>query len=252
MSELKVLEGCEEFAFGEGPVGALLVHGFTGSPQGMRGLGEYLSERGIAVVGPRLPGHGTTWQDLNTIRSHQWIETVEASYEHLASQTEEVFLIGLSFGAALCMDLAARRDVRGIVTLAGFLHTKDPLRHLAPLLSRVVKSLKGVGDDISDPDSREIAYDRLPTKGTYQMLQQLRRSQAALPKVTAPVLAIHGRQDHTVSPDNAQYIVDRIGSQVKEILYLENSYHVITLDHERELVFERTYDFIKEHAKHAL
>ena len=252
MSELKVLEGCEEFAFGEGPTGALLVHGWTGSPQGLRGLGEYLSERGIAVAAPRLPGHGTTWQDLNTRLTHEWIETVDASYEHLAGQTKEVFLVGLSFGAALCMDLAARKDVAGIVTLAGFLRTKDPLRHLAPVLSRLVKSVKGVGNDISDPEGKEIAYDRLPTKGTHQMLQQLARSQAALPKVTAPVLAIHGRQDHTVDAGNAQYIIDRVGSEVKEILYLENSYHVITLDREKDLVFERTYNFIKEHAKHAV
>ena len=252
MSELKVLEGCEEFAFGEGPTGALLVHGFTGSPQGLRELGEYLSKRGVAVAAPRLPGHGTTWQDLNTIGTHEWIQTVDASYEHLAGQTEEVFLVGLSFGAALCMDLAARKEVAGIVTLAGFLHTKDPLRHLAPVLSRLVRSVKGVGNDISDPTQKEIAYDRLPTKGTYAMLQQLKRSQAALPKVTAPLLVIHGRQDHTVHPDNAQYIVDRVASEEKEILFLENSYHVITLDREKELVFERTYNFIKERAKHAV
>lgn len=252
MSELKVLEGCEEFAFGEGPTGALLVHGFTGSPQGLRELGEYLSERGIAVAAPRLPGHGTSWQDLNTIKTHEWIETVNASYEHLAAQTEEVFLVGLSFGAALCMDLAARKDVAGIVTLAGFLHTKDPLRHLAPVLSRLLKSVKGVGNDISDPDQKELAYDRLPTKGTYEMLKQLKRSQAALPHVTAPLLVIHGSQDHTVYPGNAQYIVDRVASTEKEILFLENSYHVITLDREKELVFERTFNFIKEHAKHAV
>jgi carboxylesterase len=252
LSEIQVLDGCEEFALGSGPTGALLVHGFTGSPQGMRGLGEYLSERGIAVVGPRLPGHGTTWQDCNTRRAEDWIGTVEASFDHLASEVEEVFLVGLSFGAALCLDLAARRDVAGVVTLAGMVHSKDPLRHVAPVLSKVIKSLPGVGNDIADPEGKEIAYDRLPAKAAYQLLRQMKTTQAALPKVTAPVLVIHGRQDHTVPSHNAEYIIDHIGSSVKELVYLEDSFHVITLDREKDFVFERTYDFIKEHAKHGV
>lgn len=63
--EPQILKGAEEFTLGQGTVGVLLVHGFTGSPQTVRGLGAYLAERDLAVEGIRLPGHGTTWQDLN-------------------------------------------------------------------------------------------------------------------------------------------------------------------------------------------
>lgn len=250
MSEIQVLEGCEDFAFGEGPVGALLVHGFTGSPQGLRGLGEYLAERGIAVAAPRLPGHGTTWQDLNTKTAKDWTETVETSFDHLRSQTEETFIVALSFGAALSLDLAARRpdQVKGIVTLAGMIFTKDPRRHLAPIISRVAASLPGVGNDIADPSGKELAYDRLPTKAAAGMIRYLKSAEKTLPDVTAPIVVMHGRQDHTVPYANAQHIYDRVGSSHKELLTLERSYHVITLDLEKELVFERTYDFIKEHS----
>ena len=66
MDEVKILEGAEGYSLGDGPVGALFCHGFTSSPQNMRLLADHLVERGIAVRAPLLPGHGTTWQDLNT------------------------------------------------------------------------------------------------------------------------------------------------------------------------------------------
>jgi carboxylesterase len=250
VSEIQVLEGCEEFAFGEGRVGALLVHGFTGSPQGLRGLGEYLAEQGIAVAAPRLPGHGTTWQDLNTKNADDWTGAVETSFQHLASQVDEVFVVALSFGAALSLDLASRHpgEIKGIVTLAGMVFTRDPRRHLAPLIARVTQSIPGVGNDIADPEGKELAYDRLPSKAAHKMLRYLTKAEKTLPDVTAPILVIHGRQDHTVAYANAQHIYDRVGSTHKELVTLERSYHVITLDLEKDVVFERTLNFIKENS----
>lgn len=254
MPEPQILEGCEEFAFGTGPVGALLVHGFTSSPQNMRGLGEQLASRGLSVVGPRLPGHGTTWQDCNTRTPEEWTDTVETAFEHLSSETEEVFLVGLSFGGALCLDLAARYPdrVAGVVTLAGLVFTKDPRRFLAPLLARILTSLPGVGNDIADPEGREIVYDRFPVKSGHRMLGYAGRVKASLPQVTAPILIMHGRQDHTVEPENASYIYEHVGSEDKELVWLERSYHVITLDYDRERVTDLTFDFIKRHSKHGI
>jgi carboxylesterase len=253
LDNVQVLEGAEEFKLGSGPVGALLVHGFTGSPQGMRGLGEYLAGRNVAVEGIRLPGHGTTWQDLNSRRSHEWTEAVEAGFEELAKDHDEVFIAALSFGAALALDFAARNPdrVAGIVSLAGFILTKDPRRHLSPVIKLLTKSLPGVGNDICDPDGKEICYDRIPTSATYDMLRFCNRARTALPKVTAPLLVIHSRNDHTAVPASGQFIYDNAGSEDKHIEWLERSYHVITLDHDRDTVFEKTFEFIKDHSKHA-
>ncbi len=254
MQELEVISGAEEFAFGEGPVGALLVHGFTGSPQGMSALGRHLAGRGVAVSGPRLPGHGTTWEDLNARRSEEWVETVETAYEALRSRTDEVFLVGLSFGAALSLDLAARRpeEISGVVGLASFLMTKDPRRHFAPLVRLLVASLPGIGNDIADPEMREIAYDRLPTSAVYSMFRYLQTVRLKLKDVTAPALIVHSRNDHTAHPDNAFLIFDSISSDDKRIEWLERSYHVITIDYDRDHVADLTANFIKERAKHAL
>lgn len=250
--QIKILEGADEFALGEGPVGALLVHGFTGSPQGLRGLGEYLAERGIAVRAPRLPGHGTTWEDLNTRHPEEWADTVESSFHALAAERDEVFVVALSFGAALAVNFAARYPdrVTGLVTLAGFVHTKDPRRFFAPVIRRLTRSLPGAGNDIADPEGREIAYDRLPTSGAYYMLRVLKQARRSLPAVTCPILVMHGRNDHTVPPFNAPMIYGSVASEDKELVWLERSYHVITLDYDRDEVFSRTYEFIRAHSKH--
>lgn len=251
MEEVKILEGAEEFRLGEGRTGALLIHGFTGSPQGLRSLGDYLAERGIAVIGPRLPGHGTTWQDLNRRKAQEWADAVEASFHEIAAERDEVFLVALSFGAALAFDLAARypEEVSGIVTIAGLLFTKDPRRFAAPIVRRLVASLPGVGNDIADPEGREIAYDRLPTSAVHEMLRFLRKAKLGLPSIRCPVLVMHSKNDHTVHPANAQYIYDTVGSADKELAWMGRSYHVLTLDYDRDEVFDRTYRFIKERAR---
>ena len=251
MSDTAVLEGADAFSLPGGRVGAVLVHGFTGSPQGMRALGEHLAEAGIAIEAPRLPGHGTTWQDLGTRRHHEWVAAVEDAYDRLAERCDEVFFAALSFGSALTVDFAARHpdDVAGIVLLSPFLLTKDPRRFLAPAIRFAIQSLPGVSNDIADPEMREIAYERVPTKAAYSMLQFIRRARKALPSVKCPALIIHARQDHTAHPDNARVIEREIGSQDAEVVWLERSYHVITVDLEREQVYARTLEFIKERSR---
>lgn len=254
MGEPQVIEGAEAFSLGEGPIGALLVHGYTGSPQGMRGLGEFLASKGIAVVAPRLPGHGTTWQDLDTKTRDEWRRTVAEGYEQVAGGRNEVFIVALSFGAALSLDFIARNPgkVKGIVTLAGIVDTNDPRRHFAPVIKRLTRSIAGVGNDIADPEGHEIAYDRLPTRSTHEMLKTLSEVKEALPKVDCPILIMHGRNDHTVKPYNAEMILEKVGSSDKELVWCENSFHVITLDKDRDSVFRRTYEFIKERSTYAI
>jgi carboxylesterase len=212
----------------------------------MRELGAYLAERGVAVVAPRLPGHGTTWQDLDARTSEEWVAAVEEAFLEVSSGRDQVFLVGLSFGAALALDLAARHPdrVAGVVTLAGFVETRDPRRFLAGAIRLLTPSLAGAGNDIADPDATEIAYSRLPTSATQRMLRFLRKTRAELPAVRCPILIVHSHNDHTVGPFNAQTIYDGVSSQQKQLVWLDRSYHVLTLDLDRDEVFKRTYDFI--------
>lgn len=253
MQELKILEGAEEFSLGQGPTGALLVHGFTGSPHSMRPVGDYLSERGIGCFGIRLPGHGTTWEDLGTRRSSEWVEAVELAYQKMKTEHDEVFVVGLSFGVALSLDLAARDDdVAGLVSIAGFVLSKDPRRFVAGAISRVLRSVPAVGNDICDPDSREVCYDKVPTAGALQVLRFTKSVREGLPDVTCPILLLHSRNDHTAHPSNAEFIHSRVSSTDKEIVWFDRSYHVLTLDYDRQEVCQRTYEFIKSRSRLAV
>lgn len=250
MQELKIIEGAEEFSLGRGPVGALLVHGFTGSPDSLRPVGDYLSERGIGCFGIRLPGHGTTWEDLGKRTSSEWVDAVETAYSKMRTEHDEVFVVGLSFGVALTLDLATRHTgIPGVVSIAGFLMTKDPRRVFAPVISKLVKALPGVGNDICDPEGRELCYDKVPTAATYSMLRYVKRVRSNLGAVTCPLLVMHSHNDHTAHPDNAQLIFDNVTSADKELVWLDRSFHVLTLDHDREEVFSRTYEFIKQRTR---
>jgi carboxylesterase len=251
LQEPRIIEGAEEFQLGKGPVGALLVHGFTGSPQGLRELGHYLSDRGFAVVGIRLPGHGTTWEDCNTTTSEDWVDAVERAFDLVSKDHDEVFLVGLSFGAALTLDLAAKRpgEIAGVVSLAPFLQTRDPRAHLAPVIRRITKSVEGVGNDIADPSGREIVYSRFPTISGASMLSFGKSVRRRLSQVSAPALIMHGRNDHTARPFNARLVYDSISSSDRQLIWCERSFHVITLDYDRDLVFEKTFEFIKEHSR---
>jgi carboxylesterase len=168
-----------------------------------------------------------------------------------AAEHDEVFLVGLSFGAALSLDLAVRRPdrVAGVVALAPFLLSKDPLRVAAPLVGRLLKSFPGVGNDICEPGQDERCYDRLPLKAVPHVLRFVARVRGLLPSLAVPVLTIHGRQDHTAPPEGSELIIEKAATKDKELVWLERSYHVITMDYERQEVFERTFNFIKERAK---
>lgn len=244
----QVIAGAEAFELGSGPAGALLIHGYTGSPQALRGLGEHLAAHGLRVAAPRLPGHGTTWQDLDRHTYPDWVAEVERAHSALSSACEEVFVVGLSFGGALGLHLAQRHpgELKGLVTIAGLVKTFDPRRPLAGVIRRVVRSLPGVANDIADPNMREIAYERLPANATYSMVRFLDIVRESLTQVDVPLLVIHSHNDHTVDPRNARLIFDGVGSRDKALEWFDRGYHVLTLDLERERIFERVYTFIKE------
>src|SRR5882724_8189151 len=148
-----LLPGAQPFEHAGGPVGVLLCHGFTGSPQTLRGWADYLAGQGLTVSLPRLPGHGTTWQDLARTGSDDWLAEVDAAFGQLAGRCEQVFVFGLSMGGCLALRLA---ETRGGAVRELFL--------LAPALKYVVRSLPGIASDIAKPGVREVGYERVPVR----------------------------------------------------------------------------------------
>jgi pimeloyl-ACP methyl ester carboxylesterase len=148
-----VLPGAEPFTSDAGPTGVLLCHGFTGSPRTLRPWAEYLAEAGLSVSLPRLPGHGTTWQDLNRTGWTDWYAEVERAFDELAARSTQVFVFGLSMGGCLALRLAQTRAdaVAGLVVVNPSLAPDTRMFVLAPVLKHLIRSLPGVADDIKKP-----------------------------------------------------------------------------------------------------
>ncbi len=250
---MPITPGAEPYRADGGRVGVLLCHGFQGSPASVRPWGEYLAAAGLTVRAPRLPGHGTTWQELKLTRWPDWYSTVERELTDLQSQCDVVFVMGLSMGGTLTLRLAQEHPdaIRGIVLVNTPVLSKDPLRHLLPYLRHVIPAFPGRTNDIAKPGQDEVAYDRLPLQPAYSLTQLWELVREDLPGVGLPLLLMHSKVDHTVEPENADYILEHIGSADREVVVLQDSYHVATLDYDAETVFQRSLDFVRRLAPEA-
>lgn len=226
-------------------IGVLLSHGFTGQPASMKPWGEFLAERGYAVEVPRLPGHGTSWQELNQHRWDDWYGELTAAFDRLRATTDAVVVGGLSMGGALVLRLAADRaaDIAGVMVVNPAVATKRLDVKLLPVLKHLVPSFPGIANDIKKPDVEEHGYTRTPLKAVHSMMQAWPGLVADLPKVTAPLLYFRSTEDHVVDEASEPLITSRVSGDVT-MVRLESSFHVATLDHDAELIQDRSAAFV--------
>lgn len=239
----RVLPGAEAFRFDRGPVGVLLQHGFTGCPASIRPMGEWLAARGVSVIAPRLPGHGTTWQDLEETRWEDWVGESEAALLELADRCSTVIAVGLSMGGTLVLHLGATHPhkLKGLVTVNPIVRRPDLV--LAPVARLFTRTVAGIGGDIKKAGVDEIYYRRTPLKAAAQLGRFLRVVARELPSIRLPLLVFSSVEDHLVKPINSRLVMERTGSEHKEMIQLANSYHVATLDFDAHLIFERVLRF---------
>ena len=233
---------------GHGPnsrVGVVLLHGFTGSPRSMRGWAESLADAGFGVRLPLLPGHGTTWQDLATSRWQSWYGAAEQAFSELARERSHVFVAGLSMGGALALRLAAHRPVSGVLLVNPGLTIADRRAPLTGLLKYVLRSVPAIGNDINKPGMDEGAYERTPVAAAHQLGQLFKTVVADLPRVTAPTLVFRSAVDHIVPESSMDVLRRRIGTDRLEVVPLADSYHVATMDHDADLIYRRSAEFIQ-------
>jgi carboxylesterase len=245
-----VLPGAEPIDLPGGPVGALLCHGFTGTTQSMRPWAEHLAAAGLTVSAPRLPGHGTRWQDMNRTRFSDWYGELERTFDDLRARCESVFVMGLSMGGTLTLRLAELRagEVAGIVVVNASLASERKDVKLAPLLSKVIPSMPGIGSDIQKPGVQELAYDRIPLKALVSLQKAWKDVCADLSCITCPVLVYRSVVDHVVEPISGRVLLEGLAGGTVEERVLENSWHVATLDHDAPAIFQGSLEFVRTHA----
>ncbi|GJF32966.1 esterase [Kitasatospora sp. NE20-6] len=244
---MPLLPGAEPFHHDGGPVGVLLVHGFTGSPQSLRPWADHLAAAGYTVSLPLLPGHGTRWQDMQQTRWEDWYAEADRALRELAGRCERVFVAALSMGGALALHLAARHGdaISGLVLVNPSVRSDNPASVLLPVLRHLVPSLPGVANDIALAGAREVGYDRTPLHAAWSLARLWRTVQAELPSVDQPLLLFRSPQDHVVSPANSELLLARISSTDVTEKLCERSFHVATLDHDAGTIFEESLDFLR-------
>jgi carboxylesterase len=198
----------------------------------------------LAIAGPRLPGHGTRWEDLGGVTWLDWEREAAAGMANLAGRCHDVIVVGLSVGGTLALHLGAQRPdkLRGVIAINPLI--RRPEFALAPAIRLFTKSVRGIGNDIKKPGQDEVCYDRIPVRAISQLRKLMKRTDAELPALSLPLLVMASLHDHTVRPSNAERIMRRAGSERKDLVRLGNSYHVATLDYDAETIRDRTLEFL--------
>lgn len=237
----------EPFAHdGTSGTGVLLCHGFTSTPQSMRDWAEHLAAADLTVRCPLLPGHGTSWRDLNRTKWTDWYAAVARSLDELRSSCRSVFVFGQSMGGTLTLRLAEQNpDIAGIVLVNPSVTTLRRGAALLPVLCRVLPRLPGIPGDIAKPGSEEIAYRWLPLKAMASLQQLWKIVRQDLYRIEQPVLLFRSAVDHIVEPVNSEIVLTGVRSTDSAEVVLPNSYHVATLDHDAPEIFRLSAEFIQ-------
>jgi carboxylesterase len=227
-------------------IGVLLSHGFTGSPASMRPWGEFLAQHGYTVSVPRLPGHGTTVQEMLQTRFSDYTAAIESAYADLAAQCDVVVVAGLSMGGALVIQLAEKHpEIAGVVLVNAAVASSNKQLLLLPVIKHLVKTFPAIGNDIKKPNTVEYGYDKTPLKPLASMVQTWKQIRTDLGRISVPVLLFRSAEDHVVDPSSARIILGGVSSADKTEVVLTDSYHVATLDNDAPEIFATSADFIK-------
>ena len=255
-----------------GRAGLLLVHGITGTPTEMKPLIRKLVAQNFTVACPQLAGHCTTLKELKKTRWQDWYATLESSLDFLRSECDSIVVSGLSMGALLALKLAADHPdkIDGIATLSatfvydGWNVPRLKQRWILPLVlhsplryflsyhepapygikdDRIRSLITTVYENYGDNMPEKYGYSEFPgvtILETFRLIQAVKRE---LSRVEIPLLVVHSTEDDMASLNNARFLVETVSSNHVESYYLDDTYHVLTLDKRRDDVSERVSDF---------
>ena len=252
-----------------GPHAALLIHGLQSSPAELQPLAKRLNQAGYTVHVPHLRGYGfmqgdtprsvTPWQD--------WHAKVLEEFKQLEGRHETVAMGGLCIGAVLCLSVAAELGPKlsalsllattlcydgwsipwyRFLRYAGYY---TPFRYFYSYREREPFGLKNeqlrkwIAREMSHKDSSIVGASKLNLPAIQEAERMIKAVKKSLPRVEAPALIIHAAEDDVASPRNARYVAEHIGSKIVESVLLHNSYHMITVDNDREQVAADTLRF---------
>jgi carboxylesterase len=233
-------------------VAILMIHGFTGSVASISPWVKTMATFGFNVCAPLLPGHGTTWKNLNQTRWQDWFNSVEEEFKTLKVSHQKVFIAGFSMGGALALRLAQiyGNEVSGLILINPSIEDKRLIQKLVPLikyfLPRTRRSARKNGTDVAAPNPPKHSYGVIPLKALASLQKLWKLVAQNLYLINQPLLLGISPQDHVVNPDSAQTLLRHINSVKVTQIEFPNSYHNVALDYDLEKLCTASRDFINE------
>jgi carboxylesterase len=231
-------------------VGILAVHGFTGSPATLTPLTDALTAAGFVVSAPCLPGHGTVVEDMEDVTFADWSAAARDALADLRARVDEVVVVGQSMGAAVVADAVAD-DSAGIagavfVNPAVVPFEAEVLELVDATIAGGETILPGGRSDIADPDVPDgHSYAGTPLRPFRSLAAALVELQPKLASITCPVLIMTATHDHVVDPSASDHLAGLVTGPVDRVT-LDRSFHVATLDYDKQIVIDRTIDFVRK------
>lgn len=252
----------------------LLVHGLTGTPAEMRAIANRLAKNGFSVMCPQLSGHCGSVGALKRSKWQDWYGSIEQAFEALKLEHPRVYVAGLSMGALIALKLAKEKGAR--VNGLGLLSTTffydgwniprfrqkfllpivlySPLRYFLSWqepppygikCERTRAMVHAVLTQRDESASEKIGIFRTPAVTVHESFQLIRAVKKLLHGVHSPALIVHSTEDDMASLKNAHYVVKHISSAKVETFFVDDTYHVLTLDKRRNDIAHRLAVFFK-------
>jgi carboxylesterase len=244
-----ILPGAEPLSHTAGSsTGVLVLHGFTGNPSSVRILAEAAAANGLDVEMPRLPGHGTTVEDMMTTGWDDWFGAALHSFDALAERCDRVVVAGLSMGGLLTLAVGGARPAAGLICVNPVAQMRSPeeVEMVEELIEDGMMILPGIGSDIADPDVTETAYEGTPLIPLRSMFfEGVRPRCERWGDLTAPLLLFTSEQDHVVDPADSTHLAATYGGTIEHV-WLTKSYHVATQDYDKDFIVEQSLAFISQ------
>jgi len=247
----------------------LLFHGMTGSPFELKKYAKHLHKEGFDVYGYCLPGHGDNSQSIYSVSYKDWMKFSFEKYNALRKKYEDFFLGGLCLGAVIALNIAQNdNEVTGVIGLSTTLfldgwtipwynflfpvglHTI--LRYYYTFPEREPYGIKNEATRRKIANlmkKNTVAMDHYPMSCIYELLKLSKLTRKHMKKVVAPILLIHSKEDDLTSIKSAEFVYKNVSSKEKEMIALKDSYHLILYDNEKDVVYEKSVNFLNKYCK---